>query len=269
MRETYRIDFLSLLCLLRVFLRKQFGIPPETIKDSMRLGLPVPQVYIVPVERFCREMGPALGVNLAEFEFPAYFNFFVYKKRCTLVVDSADAEQNIRRVFSETLLGPAQFRREDDPIAYEPEDFSSDFNRDAIPNFQKELKHFRIMPDGHELVLETLLNFRHFHTPVENVGHDNLGIIRPSMENEEDQDDESESDENAEATEEMPKDVQGVEKREKTPWTYNQARWMGKSQVLVYPCLCYLSRKYLMYVGYLYFQATWQQFGLQMLRRNK
>eukprot|EP00984_Skeletonema_dohrnii_P023509 scaffold12602_cov78-Skeletonema_dohrnii-CCMP3373.AAC.1 len=88
----------------------QFGIPPETIKDSMKLGLEVPSVYIVPVDRFCREMGPALGVNLAEFEFPAYFNFFIQRRKCTLVVDSVDAERNIRRVFSETLLGPAQFR---------------------------------------------------------------------------------------------------------------------------------------------------------------
>lgn len=194
----------------------------------MRLGLPVPQVYIVPVERFCREMGPALGVNLAEFEFPAYFNFFVYKKRCTLVVDSLDAEQNIRRVFSETLLGPAQFRREDNPIGYESEDFAPEFDKDAIPNFQKELKHFRIMPDGNELVLETLLNFRHFTTPVENVGHENLGVIRPSDNDEEDEDDDSDSDdENAEAQEEVPKDANEVARREKTPWNYNQARWMG------------------------------------------
>lgn len=119
----------------------------------MRMGLSVPQVYIVPVERFCREMGPALVVNLAEFD------FFIHKKRCTLVVDSADAEQNIRRVFSETLLGPAQFRRSENPIAYEPEDFAPDFPRDAIPNLQKELEYFRIMPDGKELVLETLLEF--------------------------------------------------------------------------------------------------------------
>jgi hypothetical protein len=76
----------------------------------MRLGFGVPSAYIVPVERFCREMGPALGINLAEFEFPAYFNSSVKNKRCTLVVDSEDAEHNIRRVFGETLLGPAQFR---------------------------------------------------------------------------------------------------------------------------------------------------------------
>lgn len=194
----------------------------------MQLGLPVPQVYIVPVERFCREMGPALGVNLAEFEFPAYFNFFVYKKRCTLVVDSDDAEQNIRRVFSETLLGPGQFRRDVDPIPAEPEDFSPDFDKQAIPNFQKELKHFRIMPDGKELELETLLNFRHFRMPVENVGHEDLGVVRPPDEDSEseEEDDEDAVDDNEE-TKEVPTDLQAVEKQEKTPWTYNQARWMG------------------------------------------
>ena len=196
----------------------------------MRLGLPVPQVYIVPVERFCREMGPALGVNLAEFEFPAYFNYFVYKKRCTLVVDSADAEQNIRRVFSETLLGPAQFRKEVDPISHEPEDFAQDFDKAAIPNFAKELKHFRIMPDGHELVLETLLNFRHFQMPIENVGHENLGVIRPSQEQQQEQEGEGdiESDDEPEAAEEVPSNAKEVEKRAKTPFNYNQARWMGK-----------------------------------------
>ena len=44
-----------------------------------------------------------LGVNLAEFEFPAYFNFFVNKRKCTLIVDSMNAEQSIRTVFGETL----------------------------------------------------------------------------------------------------------------------------------------------------------------------
>eukprot|EP00814_Leptocylindrus_danicus_P018658 CAMPEP_0116022022 /NCGR_PEP_ID=MMETSP0321-20121206/10740_1 /TAXON_ID=163516 /ORGANISM="Leptocylindrus danicus var. danicus, Strain B650" /LENGTH=1337 /DNA_ID=CAMNT_0003493015 /DNA_START=171 /DNA_END=4180 /DNA_ORIENTATION=- len=141
--------------------RVQFGIPPETIKDSMNLGLGVPVVYIVPVDRFCRDMGPALGVNLAEFEFPAYFNFFVQRRRCTLVVDSEEAENSIRRVFDETLLGPTQFRN-DNPIPYEEEDFAPDFPRDRIPDFAAELKHFRTWQDGNELVIETLLNFVHF-----------------------------------------------------------------------------------------------------------
>lgn len=157
----------------------QYGIPPETIKDSMRLGLDVPYVYIVPVERFNREMGPALGVNLAEFEFPAYFNFFVQRRRCTLVVDNQEAETNIQKVFSETLLGPALFRRKTDPIAYQEEDFDPSFPREAIPNFAKELQHFRMMPNGEELGLETLLKFSYFDTPTEHECKTKLGVPPP------------------------------------------------------------------------------------------
>jgi len=142
----------------------------------MCMGINVPLFYIVPVDRFCREMGPALGVNLAEFEFPAYFNFFIQQKKCTLIVDSDNAERNIRRVFGETLLGPAQFRREENSIAFEEEDFAPDFNREAIPDFRKELKHFRVGPDGNELVIETLLNFIHFKKPADSRGHGHLGV---------------------------------------------------------------------------------------------
>jgi hypothetical protein len=209
----------------------------------MKLGLPVPQVYIVPVERFCREIGPALGVNLAEFEFPAYFNFFVYKKRCTLLVDSVDAEENIRRVFSETLLGPEQFRRELNPIAFEPEDFAPNFPKEAMPDFQKELKHFRIMPDGKELVIETILNFLHFE--MRSDGHDNLGIPPPEIADPETLEENSEKEatrqvcqvygnesgiDEAAVEESVPIDEVGVERREKKkPWTYSQARFMGTS----------------------------------------
>lgn len=213
----------------------------------MQLGIPIPQVYIVPVERFCREMGPALGVNLAEFEFPAYFNFFVHKKRCTLVVDSEDAEENIRKVFSETLLGPAQFRREADPLTYEEEDFADDFPRSAIPNFAKELGHFRIMPDGKELVLETLLDFRHF--AMRSDGHEGLGVP-PSIDDpsaagsasalidKEGEPDDADFCPDSEG-EAVPKDLQEVENMEKeTPWTYSQAKFMGK---LLKLCCCDVS----------------------------
>jgi hypothetical protein len=217
-------------------LKTQFGIPPETIKDSMRLGLAVPNVYIVPVERFCREMGPALGVNLAEFEFPAYFNFFVYKKQCTLIVDNDEAERNIRRVFSETLLGPSKFRRKDNPVGYEEADFDPDFPREAIPNFTKELRHFRIMPDGKELVLETLLNFCHFDTPKGFV-HDDIGIPQPlhsdSIKSEQiaeavDEILDQDSEEEVEQEMEVPKDLEGVESREQAPWTFGQLRFLRK-----------------------------------------
>lgn len=150
----------------------------------MRLGFGVPSAYIVPVERFCREMGPALGINLAEFEFPAYFNYFVRNKRCTLVVDSEDAEHNIRRVFGETLLGPAQFRDHSNPKPNEDEDFDPSFPRDARPNFYKEFYHFRTAEKStqyQELTIDTLLEFCHFQGSQQGRGlsttaHDKLGV---------------------------------------------------------------------------------------------
>jgi hypothetical protein len=138
----------------------------------MRQGLDVPSIYIVPIERFCRDTGTTLGINVAEIEFPAYYNFFLRKRRCTLVVHSDEAEESIRRVFGETLLGPEQFRQSKNPVLFEEEDFSPDFDPDAIPNFHKELQHFRTMPDGNELTIETLLNFVHFTGRKLNYEHD-------------------------------------------------------------------------------------------------
>lgn len=216
--------------------RVQFGIPPETIKDSMRLGLAVPEVYIVPVERFCREMGPALGVNLAEFEFPAYFNFFVHKKRCTLIVDNEEAERNIRLVFSETLLGPSKFRREEDPIPFEEEDFDPEFPREAIPNFTKELKHFRIMPDGKELVLETLLKFRHFDIPRDSV-HDTIGVppplsphsVIPAEDSVESMEELFEMEEELESMPiPIPQNMEGIESQDRKSWAYSQVKCLRK-----------------------------------------
>lgn len=177
-------------------------------------------------------MGPALGVNLAEFEFPGYFNFFICKKRCTLVVDSEDAERNIRRVFSETLLGPAQFRRTVNPIPYEEEDFAPEFPREAIPNFERELRHFRTWGDK-ELVLETLLNFRHFDVPGDSGVHENLGIPPPIKEDD-GEDDDAEKDENtAECL--VSEHVRDVDNPAKSNWTYSQARWIGE---LHFGCSC-------------------------------
>lgn len=82
----------------------QFGMPPETVKDSMMKGLDVPQIFVIPTKRF----DFSACVNVAEFEFPAYFNFFVRKKRVTLVC-TQEAKKSIEVVFQETLLGPGNF----------------------------------------------------------------------------------------------------------------------------------------------------------------
>lgn len=79
----------------------QIGCPPETIKDSINLGLDVPRCFIVLGDLF----STTLGLNTAELEFPAYFNFFI-KRRRTLILTTPEFEERIRKVFQETLMGP-------------------------------------------------------------------------------------------------------------------------------------------------------------------
>lgn len=83
----------------------QFGMPPETVKDHMACGSEVPTIYILPSKRFHKRY----GINVAEFEFPAYFNFFLKKKQINLVC-TKEAEQAIRVVFQETLIGPKEHK---------------------------------------------------------------------------------------------------------------------------------------------------------------
>ena len=59
----------------------QFGMPPETIKDALNLGLEVPHFYVIPKQRFNLQM----GLSVAEFEFPAFFNFFVKQSSVELI----------------------------------------------------------------------------------------------------------------------------------------------------------------------------------------
>jgi CRP-like cAMP-binding protein len=84
----------------------QVGIPPETIKTSMRAGEEVPQVYVLPPTLFSGD------VNYAEVEFPIYFNFFVKKgflnreNRIVLLGDEKELAK-VRAVFQESFYGPA------------------------------------------------------------------------------------------------------------------------------------------------------------------
>ena len=128
----------------------QFGIPPETIKDSMALDLEVPQYYVVPHEPFDRRR----ALNVSEFEFPAYYNFFVLKRKIVLIVESAEIEARVRSVLQQSLFGPA--------IAPPAEEFAPDVPADARPDFAKESEYFRRGPDGKRLDVDTLVTFLRF-----------------------------------------------------------------------------------------------------------
>lgn len=132
----------------------QVGMPPETIKDSMELGRGIPEYFIVPSEPFIRTIGPSMGINVAEFEFPAYCNFFFKRRSVTLIVESKDQEDRIRRVFQETLFGPEQIDIEND---YDPS-----LSREKLPDLAKELGYFRKFGDT-LMTIDMLLKFAHFN----------------------------------------------------------------------------------------------------------
>lgn len=128
----------------------QFGCPPETIKDSMSMGLKLPTHFVLPQTWF----DVSTGINCAEFEFPAYFNFFIKKQRINLIVHK-HVEPRIREVFKLTLLGPDDVKM--------PLHFSTRVPREAYPDLNKEMSNFRVNPfTGQALTVDTILEFTHF-----------------------------------------------------------------------------------------------------------
>ena len=106
----------------------QFGIPPETIKDSINLGFEIPQYYVIPRSRWDK----MFHLSVAEFKFPAYFNFFIKKKKITLIC-TKEAKKAIKVIFRETLLGPKNFVDFDD-------EFYPEYK--GKPQIHKEMAHF-------------------------------------------------------------------------------------------------------------------------------
>eukprot|EP00164_Ancoracysta_twista_P005600 GFYU01007679.1.p1 GENE.GFYU01007679.1~~GFYU01007679.1.p1 ORF type:complete len:762 (+),score=245.08 GFYU01007679.1:403-2688(+) len=122
----------------------QFGIPPETIKDSLKLKLEVPTMFVLYGEIFDRRM----GVNMGEFEFPAYFNFFIKGQKVKLIIHP-ELETVIRTVFQETLLGPLTY------------DFRSDFAEHIPSSWYPDIPAEGIWLDGNraDLTVDSLIDF--------------------------------------------------------------------------------------------------------------
>ncbi|MBX3215772.1 MAG: cyclic nucleotide-binding domain-containing protein [Labilithrix sp.] len=125
----------------------QIGIPPETIKDVMELRLDVPVAYVLPRELFDRRR----GLSVAEFEFPAYYSYFLLKRRCRLVVLSRDVERRVRSIFQESLFGPSA-----GPL---PSEFADGFPESHRPDFKKESDFFRTVPGKGRLTVDDLVEF--------------------------------------------------------------------------------------------------------------
>lgn len=111
----------------------QYGMPPETLKDTMAIGYSVPEYYLIPEKKF----NWTDGISLIEFEFPVYYNFFLRKQTKTKLICDLKTSENIRTIFQETLLGPKNFNT-----------FEKDFTPDFVgmPDMRKELDYFANNP---------------------------------------------------------------------------------------------------------------------------
>ena len=108
----------------------QFGIPPETIKDTMLLPDSVPKIFVLTREMF----NWIKGISVAEIEFPLYFNFFIKKSR-TKVICTEEQKKAMCDILQEALFGPVEF------------DISLDYDIDNpdvfVTDLKNEMNHFR------------------------------------------------------------------------------------------------------------------------------
>ncbi|MFN4244569.1 MAG: cyclic nucleotide-binding domain-containing protein [Brevinematia bacterium] len=86
----------------------QFGVPPETIKDSIKIFGEAPQYYVIPKSM----IDVMTFLNIAEVEFPIYYNYFI-KKRKTVVICTKHQKKVLEILFRESLIGPSSIYSED------------------------------------------------------------------------------------------------------------------------------------------------------------
>ena len=136
----------------------QFGVPPETIKDSMAMSLPVPRTYVLPRILFNWDK----GINVADIEFPIYYNFFIKKRKVSVVGTDAQIER-VRIALQEAVFGPEQL------------DLSRDVDAEsddaAVPDIRPEIEFYRA-----GLSLEDMVEFHPFRDGVVRVGSVAIGV---------------------------------------------------------------------------------------------
>ncbi len=107
----------------------QFGAPPETIKDTMALPKSVPLVFVLPRALFDWRK----GINLADLEFPIYYNFFIRKKK-TRIICTREQAGRLVRALQEALFGPLELSLAGDV---------SGAREVVLPDLASELRYFR------------------------------------------------------------------------------------------------------------------------------
>ena len=107
----------------------QFGAPPETIKDTIVTEASVPQIFVLPRQLFHWQK----GINVADMEFPLYFNFFI-KKRKTLIIGTEAQCRRLIIALREAVFGPQNLDLSQD---------AAENQLTYVPDIRGELAYFR------------------------------------------------------------------------------------------------------------------------------
>lgn len=124
--------------------RIQFGAPPETIKDTLGDEQGVPEIFVLPRQMFSWSK----GINVADMEFPIYFNFFIRQKR-PLICGTLDQARSLAAALQEAVFGPRDLDLRPDSIDVGDNVF--------VPDIREELKFFR-----GDRTLDSLLRYHAF-----------------------------------------------------------------------------------------------------------
>uniref|UniRef100_A0A6T6Y1R5 Cyclic nucleotide-binding domain-containing protein n=1 Tax=Bicosoecida sp. CB-2014 TaxID=1486930 RepID=A0A6T6Y1R5_9STRA len=119
----------------------------------MGMGSTIPTYYVVPQQRFDTRK----FINLAEVEFPTFFNFFVLKKRVKLIVTQG-GERCVRTFFREALLGPQG------DLDVSATEYDDSVPRGDRPDLRKELDWFSrdFANPGKHMEVSSLVDFVRF-----------------------------------------------------------------------------------------------------------
>ncbi len=124
--------------------RIQFGAPPETIKDTLAHPQGVPDIFVLPRQMFSWTK----GINVADMEFPIYYNYFLRQKR-PLICGTQDQAVSLATALQEAVFGPRNLDLRPDSIDVGDNVF--------VPDIREELAFFR-----GERTLDSLLRYRVF-----------------------------------------------------------------------------------------------------------
>ncbi|HBD92967.1 MAG: hypothetical protein A2015_01655 [Spirochaetes bacterium GWF1_31_7] len=130
----------------------QLGSPPETIKDSLAMNRAVPEIYIAPKSLFSNKK----MLSLMDIEFPCNYNFFIMKKKTTIVCTEKQ-KKIIYSILEESIIGPEQIN-----IDLE---YYDGRNNPALPDMKKEMMYFRTNEENNETFkIENIVDFRTFNS---------------------------------------------------------------------------------------------------------